>query len=314
MRRSHSPFLAIAACALALHLFAPTGEADSTVHVVRPGENLTTIAREYGTTVEKLIALNALANPDRIRTGQRLVVASSPTVHVVQKGETLWDIAQDYGVNPAQLAAWNGIANPNRILPGQELIVSPHGVYHKVQRGESASQIAARYGVTVEALAKVNQLSNPNLLIAGERLLIPPMGGGAVEALAARRPLSHRRQLEQWPLSGTISSSFGMRNGRPHEGVDIAVGHGTAVRAAAAGVVTYADWAGSYGILVTIDHGGGIETRYAHNSRVTVSVGQRVRAGEVIARSGSTGRSTGPHLHFEVRVDGEAVDPLEWLP
>jgi len=86
------------------------------------------------------------------------------------------------------------------------------------------------------------------------------------------------------------------------------------VRAVAPGTVTYADWAGTYGLLVIIDHGGGIETRYAHASRVEVSVGQRVNAGDVVARVGSTGRSTGPHLHFEVRVNGQAVDPARWLP
>lgn len=314
MRRRHPAVLAIAACSLLLSLGAPTARADATVHVVRPGENLTIIAREYGTTVETLVALNGLANPNVIRPGQRLVVGTTPFVHVVQRGETLWDIAKAYGVTTTQIAAWNGLSDPNRILPGQELIVSAQGIYHKVQRGETASEIAARYGVTVEALAKVNQLSNPHLLIAGQTLLIPPVGGGVAEALAAGRALSSVRRFDRWPVSGTISSPFGMRDGRPHEGIDIAVAHGTAVRAVADGVVTYADWAGSYGILVTIDHGGGIETRYAHNSRVTVQVGQRVRAGDVIARSGSTGRSTGPHVHFEVRVDGEALDPLKWLP
>src|SRR5690606_36493243 len=102
--------------------------------------------------------------------------------------------------------------------------------------------------------------------------------------------------------------------GRPHEGVDIAVPQGTPVRAVEAGRVTYADWAGSYGILVTIDHGGGVETRYAHNSRVSVNVGDWVEEGDEVARSGSTGRSTGPHVHFELRVGGDAVDPLPWLP
>src|SRR5690606_35485952 len=81
----------------------------------------------------------------------------------------------------------------------------------------------------------------------------------------------------------------------------------------AAGTVSYADWAGSYGLLVKIDHGGGIETRYAHNSRLAVKPGDKVKAGQIIAQVGSTGRSTGPHLHFEVRVNGEAVDPRQGL-
>ena len=98
-----------------------------------------------------------------------------------------------------------------------------------------------------------------------------------------------------------------------HEGIDIAVGEGTPVSAAAAGVVIYAGWMGGYGNLVAVDHGNGLSTAYAHNSSLAVSVGQSVAAGETISYSGSTGNSTGPHVHFEVRVNGSAVDPLGYL-
>ena len=98
-----------------------------------------------------------------------------------------------------------------------------------------------------------------------------------------------------------------------HEGVDLAVGTGTPVGAAAAGTVIYAGWLGGYGNLVVIDHGGGLSTAYAHNSSITVSVGTRVGSGTVVALSGNTGNSSGPHVHFEVRVNGAAVDPLGYL-
>jgi len=116
-----------------------------------------------------------------------------------------------------------------------------------------------------------------------------------------------------WPVSGPVTSPFGMRWGRMHEGIDIAVPSGTPVHAAAAGRVVYAGWMSGYGNLVALDHGGGLSTAYGHNTSLAVSVGEDVDAGQVIAYSGSTGHSTGPHVHFEVRVNGEPVDPLRYL-
>ncbi|MGD9696803.1 MAG: murein hydrolase activator EnvC [Thermoleophilia bacterium] len=116
-----------------------------------------------------------------------------------------------------------------------------------------------------------------------------------------------------WPVSGPITSGFGPRWGRMHEGIDIAVGSGTPVGASKAGTVIVAGWNGGYGNLVVVDHGGGISTAYAHNTSISVSVGQSVGQGQVLAYSGSTGNSTGPHVHFEVRVNGSAVNPLGYL-
>ncbi len=127
--------------------------------------------------------------------------------------------------------------------------------------------------------------------------IVPPSGSGILG----------------WPVSGPVTSVFGMRWGRMHEGIDIAVGSGTPVRAAAAGTVIYAGWFGGYGNLVVVDHGGGLSTAYAHNSSVASSVGQAVAAGEVVSYAGNTGNSSGPHVHFEVRVNGSATDPLGYL-
>lgn len=117
----------------------------------------------------------------------------------------------------------------------------------------------------------------------------------------------------QWPVSGPLTSPFGMRWGRLHPGIDIGVPSGTPVHAAAAGTVIYAGWESGYGNFVVIDHGGGIATAYGHNTSLAVAVGEHVEQGQVIAYSGSTGFSTGPHVHFEVRVDGNPVDPLGYL-
>jgi murein DD-endopeptidase MepM/ murein hydrolase activator NlpD len=104
-----------------------------------------------------------------------------------------------------------------------------------------------------------------------------------------------------------------MRWGRMHEGIDIGVPSGTPVHAAAAGQVVYAGWMSGYGNIVVIDHGSGLSTAYGHNTSLVVSVGQDVAVGQQIAFSGSTGHSTGPHVHFEVRVNGAPVDPLGYL-
>jgi murein DD-endopeptidase MepM/ murein hydrolase activator NlpD len=116
-----------------------------------------------------------------------------------------------------------------------------------------------------------------------------------------------------WPCDGVVTSGFGMRWGRMHEGIDIACGYGTPVHAVAAGTVIYAGLLGGYGNLVVVDHGNGFATAYAHASAILVSVGQAVAQGEPVTLVGSTGHSTGPHLHFEVRVNGVAVDPLLYL-
>jgi murein DD-endopeptidase MepM/ murein hydrolase activator NlpD len=116
-----------------------------------------------------------------------------------------------------------------------------------------------------------------------------------------------------WPANGSISSGFGMRWGRLHAGIDIPLPEGTGLRAAASGTVAIAGWTGGYGNYTCIQHGGSLSTCYGHQSSISVSVGQSVSQGQVIGASGNTGHSTGPHLHFEVRVNGSPVDPLGYL-
>jgi len=117
-----------------------------------------------------------------------------------------------------------------------------------------------------------------------------------------------------WPTSGRVSSRYGQRDGRLHAGIDISKPVGSTVKASAGGTVTRAGNAGTYGILVEINHGNGWVTRYAHNSKVLVRAGDKVTKGQAIALSGNTGRSTGPHVHFEIRYNGSAKNPLSYLP
>ncbi len=123
-------------------------------------------------------------------------------------------------------------------------------------------------------------------------------------------------KLAYVPITGTITSRYGVSSrirSSNHTGLDIATASGTPIKVVASGTVTYADYKGSYGNVVKVDHGNGLETWYAHTSKMYVSEGQQVQAGDVIAAVGSTGNSTGPHLHFEVRVDGEHVNPQNYL-
>jgi murein DD-endopeptidase MepM/ murein hydrolase activator NlpD len=116
-----------------------------------------------------------------------------------------------------------------------------------------------------------------------------------------------------WPVNAPITSPFGMRWGRMHEGIDLGAAYGTPIAAAASGTVIYAGWMEGYGNLTVIDHGGGLSTAYGHQSHIAVSIGEQVAQGQIIGNVGSTGHSTGPHLHFEVRVNGAPVDPLGYL-
>lgn len=233
-------------------------------------------------------------------------------VHTVQAGETLWDIAQAYGITVDSIVSANDLTNPNRLRVGQKLeILTVKGVLHEVAAGESLWEIARRYKVSLDEIVEVNSIADPSRIQPKTKLIIP----GATRVLRSDA-LVVNGQLQKafdWPVRGRISSTFGPRWGRMHNGLDIAVNTGTPVRAAADGRVTFAGWNGGYGILVIIDHGNGVETRYAHNSRVNVKVGQQVSRGQIIAYSGNTGNSTGPHVHFEIRYKNNPVNPQLYL-
>jgi murein DD-endopeptidase MepM/ murein hydrolase activator NlpD len=204
---------------------------------------------------------------------------------------------------------------------------------HVVGRGETLSEVAAAYGVGLAALQAVNGLADADRLRGGQTLRIPRPAAERW-AQADDHPLGVQRHLERhvhppgkgrrgflWPVEGVLTSPFGERDhvmggggSQFHAGIDLAVPIGTPVRAAQAGIVVFAGYNGAYGKVVKLDHLNGYATLYAHNSRLLVHVGQTVKAGQVLGLSGSTGRSTGPHLHFEVHEDGSPVDPLRYLP
>ena len=231
--------------------------------------------------------------------------------HRVAPGETLWDIARTYGTDVTSIYRSNPLRRADLIRPGQVLTVpTMKGVVHRVERSETLWEIARLYGVTTDAIAQANGLGDPGRIRPGQLLVIPGVSGPRYERLVVGGRL--QRAL-RWPVRGRITSHFGRRWGRLHQGIDIAVPRHTPVRAAAPGRVTFARWGGGYGYLVEVDHGSGVVTRYAHSARILVREGQSVAAGQVLALSGNTGHSTGPHLHFEIRYRGRAVNPLPYL-
>jgi murein DD-endopeptidase MepM/ murein hydrolase activator NlpD len=192
---------------------------------------------------------------------------------------------------------------------------------YTVQDGDTVLAIAARLGVTAAALVRENELSDADVIRPGQVLRLP--SGEARAELSSRGVRNERPPTGAftWPLRGPITTYFGepgalWRRGY-HPGLDVAAPVGAQIAAVGAGVVIEAEWSGSnsgYGSYVKIDHGAGVHTLYAHLSRVQVDVGDQVAPGDPVGLVGMTGFTTGPHLHLEVRVDGQIRDPLEWLP
>jgi murein DD-endopeptidase MepM/ murein hydrolase activator NlpD len=243
---------------------------------------------------------------------QRVEVVS----YTVVKGDTLIGIAQKYGVSLATISESNQIENPNLIRVGQQLqFPAVTGLLYVVAQDDELSTLAEKYEVDYQTIWFANALDSRELT-PGALLVIP--GAKMPNPLLRAKPVSRRGSQENsgfiWPLLGRISSVYGMRNGTMHRGVDITGRTGTPIFAVASGTVISSGWAGSYGYMVKLQHKSGIKTLYAHASRLKVAKGDSVNQGDVIAYVGSTGYSTGPHLHFEVIVNGSNVNPISRLP
>lgn len=196
------------------------------------------------------------------------------------------------------------------------------GVYHVVTPGETLFRIGKAYGVTHQELARINGIKDADQIRVGQRILIPgatrPLPVETITPMepAPAAPISPEPGFETflWPINGTINSGFGPRGSSFHDGIDIAAAEGTPIVAIEAGEVIYSDQLRGYGNIVILRHAEGIVSVYAHNEANLVRQGQTVARGEVVARVGSTGRVTGPHLHFEIRRNNTAQDPLRYLP
>lgn len=231
--------------------------------------------------------------------------------YTVCPGDTLIAIAGRFGVDVHNLAALNQLSDRDFIREGQVLKIPGGLLTHRVEFGQTLWDIARRYGVSIEQVASINRIADRDHLVEGQKLIIPPDGAPAPVANISRgMPLFEKMNF---PVVGWISSPFGIRDGRPHEGVDIAADSGEPIKAAKAGRVVFSGPRGTYGLTVIIDHGDGLRTLYAHSSKLLVAEGEWVDAGQTIALVGSTGRSTGPHLHMEVLYHGTPCDPMLFM-
>lgn len=273
-----------------------------------------------------------------VPTATAVVQASPPrpTAVIVEDGQTLWTIAEEHDVSVDAIVDANGLQSADLIHPGQRLTIptatapsrqtpSVSRVSRKsvakgrritvvVDQDQTLWEIAQAYKVSVDDIVEANGLRSPDLLRPGQRLIVP----GATTPRIVRGTLLSPAQASivrgfLWPARGVLRSRFGWRYRQHHDGIDIAAPYGTPVYAAKAGRVIFAGWYYGYGRAVIVDHGDGLTTLYGHASKLLVRVGATVDGGEVIARVGSTGRSTGPHLHFEIRVNGRPVNPLKYL-
>lgn len=321
-------------CAV-LALAAGSALADSfAIRAVASGDTLGGIAQRYGVSSASIIEANGL-NGTLIRPGDVLriplgeatggIVEAAPDPppgfrrHVLASGETLSGIVERYDITLTALVGANpDLSSLDRLPIGVELLIPPReGLVVTLDHPSLLTELLDHFGADPVSVARANALRSPFDLRAGMLLFLPDVApAAALERLAAVREAENRYI---WPVHGRLTSYFGRRNlgmgtAAFHRGIDVAAPTGTPIVAARSGTVVFSGWSTrGYGNLVRIRHADGSETWYAHASRLLVSVGQYVNQGQRIALVGSTGLSTGPHLHFELHVGGVAIDPLREL-
>ncbi|MBP3506746.1 MAG: M23 family metallopeptidase [Lachnospiraceae bacterium] len=254
------------------------------IYQVQAGDCLSLIADKYGMTTDQLLAINeGLEIDSNILIGDQIVVmVPKPELSVIMQEQTTY--TEDYE------AEVQYVDNPNKYVGDNTVVQEP-------QTGNR----------TVTAIVTYNNGAETNREIIKEQI-----NTEAVAKIVERGTKALPTYIRPTTY-GTLTSGFGPRWGTIHKGIDWGVPVGTACRASRAGTVVSAGWSGGYGYCVVIDHGDGVRTRYAHLSSIQVSNGQYVEQGQVIALTGNTGNSTGPHIHFEIIVNGTAVNPANYL-
>ena len=281
-------------------------------------------------TEEEIIGLtqggSALVKPELAATSKIKRDRDKIIYYTIKPGDSVSTIAAEFEVSVNTILWENNLSAYSLIRPGNKLAILPTtGITHKVARGENLSKIAKQYNIEENKIIEVNKLTDSSKLAAGQKLIIPDgrkvryasyttpsyTGLSAIKSLVAptgAKPVSSNKM--NWPTQGhRITQYYSWR----HHGVDIANKNGTPIYAADAGTVEYIGWGRGYGNQIVINHGGGKKTRYAHLSKFYVSKGDKVNKGQTIAAMGSTGWSTGSHLHFEVIINGRKYNPLNYI-
>jgi len=186
-------------------------------------------------------------------------------------------------------------------------------MWHTIRPGETLEQISSRYRVSRLELQQLNDIYDPRDIQPGMEIFIPRIQPEPLKRVEDRQRIERRMRTFAWPAKGTLSSGYGIRHGRMHQGIDITRDGGLEIMAAETGIVIFAGYQKGYGKTIIIDHGDGLKTLYAHNANMYVSKHNRVKRGAVIAKMGASGRSTGIHLHFEVRLNNKPQNPLRYL-
>lgn len=274
----------------------------------------------------------------------------TPDYVTVQKGDTLYSIARRYNVPIRDMIEANGLRPPYTLNIGRVLKM-PNARFHIVEKGDTVYNISKRYDVDMRSLSKLNNIAAPYALRIGQRLVIPgSVVSSSTTPTTARKAatasktsswkvssakkkkttsaakkkttrtttttVKKRTSKFAWPVQGKVVSNFGpIAKGRNNDGINIKAPLGTPVKAADAGTVAYAgNELRGFGNLILIKHSGGWMTAYAHNDRILVRKGQKVKKGEKISTVGSTGGVSSPQLHFEIRAGKKAVNPKAYLP
>ena len=273
------------------------GKSQAKEYVVQPDDSLWLIARKNGILIQDILDANkGLTENSILHQGDVLKLAKmEPYINIVVKGQR----------TQTEKVSFQTITERDNSLANNKTVVKQEG-----QAGEKQVTVAyvEKNGVSVERTVLKEEVTKKpvnKVVVQGPVVVASASTGGISRGSGVVNGI-------QWPLSGPINSSYGYRGREFHTGIDIGAKTGTPYYAAASGKVVSAGWNGGYGYMVLIDHGNGVATRYAHSTRLAVSAGATVTQGQCIGYVGATGRASGPHLHFEIIINGSTVNPANY--